>query len=139
MYKRQGTALIFIGVVLIGLMFYRQLPIDLYPNIDMNIVSVMTSYSGAGAEDVEMCIRDRDNSDIKQFDLQTDMARKGYEMQKLQFAPSLVSTFNYLYMSQNLSLIHIFQDGSCSSGCGVSTANRRGDRGGDRGGDSRYG
>ena len=48
-----GTALIFIGVVLIGLMFYRQLPIDLYPNIDMNIVSVMTSYSGAGAEDVE--------------------------------------------------------------------------------------
>ena len=42
-----------------------------------------------------------DNSDIKQFDLQTDMARKGYEMQKLQFAPSLVSTFNYLYMSQN--------------------------------------
>ncbi|MFY9173189.1 MAG: efflux RND transporter permease subunit [Petrimonas mucosa] len=48
-----GTALIFIGVVLIGLMFYRQLPIDLYPNINMNIVSVMTSYSGAGAEDVE--------------------------------------------------------------------------------------
>jgi HAE1 family hydrophobic/amphiphilic exporter-1 len=48
-----GTALIFIGVVLIGLMFYRQLPIDLYPNIDINIVSVMTSYSGAGAEDVE--------------------------------------------------------------------------------------
>lgn len=48
-----GTALIFIGVVLIGLMFYRQLPIDLFPNIDMNIVSVMTSYSGAGAEDVE--------------------------------------------------------------------------------------
>ena len=48
-----GTALIFIGVVLIGIMFYRQLPIDLYPNIDLNIVSVMTSYSGAGAEDVE--------------------------------------------------------------------------------------
>src|SRR5690554_3243353 len=48
-----GTSLIFIGVVLIGLLFYRQLPIDLYPNIDLNIVSVMTSYSGAGAQDVE--------------------------------------------------------------------------------------
>ncbi|MDD2513082.1 MAG: efflux RND transporter permease subunit [Proteiniphilum sp.] len=48
-----GTALIFIGVVLIGIMFYLQLPIDLLPNIDVNIVSVMTSYSGAGAEDVE--------------------------------------------------------------------------------------
>ncbi|WP_286922723.1 efflux RND transporter permease subunit [Proteiniphilum sp. UBA5375] len=48
-----GTSLIFIGVVLIGILFYRQLPIDLYPNIDLNIVSVITSYAGAGAEDVE--------------------------------------------------------------------------------------
>ena len=48
-----GTSLIFIGVVLIGLLFYRQLPIDLYPNIDLNMVSVMTTYSGAGAQDVE--------------------------------------------------------------------------------------
>jgi HAE1 family hydrophobic/amphiphilic exporter-1 len=48
-----GTALIFIGVVLMGVMFYLQLPLDLFPNIDVNIVSVMTSYSGAGAEDVE--------------------------------------------------------------------------------------
>lgn len=48
-----GTALIFIGVFLIGLMFYKQLPIDLYPDIDINIVSVMTAYSGAGSDDVE--------------------------------------------------------------------------------------
>jgi outer membrane protein TolC len=41
------------------------------------------------------------NSDIKQFDLQADMAKKGYEMQKFQFAPTLVSSFNYMYMSQN--------------------------------------
>ena len=41
------------------------------------------------------------NSDIKQFDLQADMAKKGYEMQKSQFAPTLVSSFNYMYMSQN--------------------------------------
>ena len=41
------------------------------------------------------------NSDIKQFDLQNEMALKGYEMQKLQFAPTLVSSFNYMYMSQN--------------------------------------
>lgn len=48
-----GTSVIFIGIVLIGMLFYRQLPVDLYPNIDLNIVSVMTSYSGAGAQDVE--------------------------------------------------------------------------------------
>lgn len=48
-----GTSLIFIGIVLIGLMFYRQLPIDLYPDIDMSMISVMTSYPGAGSDDVE--------------------------------------------------------------------------------------
>lgn len=41
------------------------------------------------------------NSDIKQFNLQAEKAQRGYEMQKLQFAPSLVSSFNYMYMSQN--------------------------------------
>ncbi|MEA5126576.1 MAG: efflux RND transporter permease subunit [Proteiniphilum sp.] len=48
-----GTSLIFIGIVLIGMMFYRQLPVDLLPDIEVNMVSVMTSYPGAGAEDVE--------------------------------------------------------------------------------------
>ena len=48
-----GTSLIFIGIVLIGLMFYRQLPVDLLPDIEVNMASVMTSYPGAGAEDVE--------------------------------------------------------------------------------------
>ncbi len=51
--KPVATSLIFIGVVLIGILFYTRLPIDLYPDIDLNIVTVMTSYSGAGAEDVE--------------------------------------------------------------------------------------
>lgn len=51
--KPVGTALIFIGIVLIGIMFYRQLPVDLLPEIDMSMVSVMTAYPGAGAEDVE--------------------------------------------------------------------------------------
>ena len=41
------------------------------------------------------------NSDLKQFDLQTEMAKKGLEMQKLQLLPTLTSTFNYMYMSQN--------------------------------------
>ncbi|MDR2815506.1 MAG: efflux RND transporter permease subunit [Proteiniphilum sp.] len=48
-----GTSLIFIGIALIGFMFYRQLPVDLFPEIEVNIVSVMTAYPGAGAEDVE--------------------------------------------------------------------------------------
>jgi Outer membrane protein len=41
------------------------------------------------------------NSDIKQFDLQAEQAKKAYEMQKLQFSPTLVTSFNWTYTSQN--------------------------------------
>lgn len=41
------------------------------------------------------------NSDIKQFDLQAQQAKNAYEIQKLQYAPSLVTSFNWTYMSQN--------------------------------------
>lgn len=83
-----GTALIFIGVFLIGLMFYRQLPIDLYPNIDLNIVSVMTSYSGAGSDDVEANVtrplEDILNSTEKLKKI-TSQSRDGMSMIMLEF------------------------------------------------------
>jgi len=41
------------------------------------------------------------NSDLLQFDLQTKQLENALQMKKLQFAPSLVSTFNWTYMSQN--------------------------------------
>ena len=41
------------------------------------------------------------NSDIRQFELQSEQAQNAYEMQKLQYAPSLVTSFNWTYMSQN--------------------------------------
>lgn len=51
--KPVSTALIFIGVMIVGLMFYFQLPVDLYPDIEINQLSVITTYSGAGAQDIE--------------------------------------------------------------------------------------
>ena len=47
------TILIFVAVVIIGLFSLQKLPIDLYPDIDTNTIMVMTSYSGASAEDIE--------------------------------------------------------------------------------------
>mgnify|MGYP000950530834 FL=1 len=83
-----GTSLIFIGVVLIGLLFYRQLPIDLYPNIDLNIVSVMTSYSGAGAQDVEANVT-RPLEDVlnttEKLKKITSQSRDGLSMIMLEF------------------------------------------------------
>lgn len=83
-----GTSLIFIGVVLIGLMFYQQLPIDLYPNIDLNMVSVMTTYSGAGAQDVEENVtrplEDVLNTTEKLKEI-TSQSRDGMSMIMLEF------------------------------------------------------
>src|SRR5690554_4804540 len=83
-----GTSVIFIGIVLIGMLFYRQLPVDLYPNIDLNIVSVMTSYSGAGAQDVEANVtrplEDVLNTTEKLKEI-TSQSRDGMSMIMLEF------------------------------------------------------
>ena len=42
-----------------------------------------------------------DNSNLRQFDLQAMQAKNAYEMQKLQRLPTLTSSFNYSYISQN--------------------------------------
>ena len=47
------TALIFIGVVVIGLFSWQKLPIDLLPKIETNTIMVMTTYDGASASDIE--------------------------------------------------------------------------------------
>ena len=42
-----------------------------------------------------------ENSELRQFDLQAMQARNAHEMQKLQRLPTLTSSFNYSYISQN--------------------------------------
>ena len=41
------------------------------------------------------------NSDLRQFDLQTKMAKQAIGIQKAQMMPVLSSTFNYMYMNQS--------------------------------------
>lgn len=47
------TALIFVGIAIFGIFSYTRLPIDLYPDIETNMLTVITSYPGASAEDIE--------------------------------------------------------------------------------------
>lgn len=47
------TILIFLGIAIFGLFSLTRLSIDLYPNIETNSIMVMTTYSGASAEDIE--------------------------------------------------------------------------------------
>lgn len=47
------TILIFLGIAIFGLFSLTKLSIDLYPEIDTNTIMVMTTYTGASAEDIE--------------------------------------------------------------------------------------
>ncbi len=51
--KPISTVLIFIGVVVMGLFSLNNLAVDQYPEIDMPMVSVITTYAGANASDIE--------------------------------------------------------------------------------------
>lgn len=47
------TTLCFVAVVIMGLFSLSKLPIDLFPDIESNMIMVMTAYPGAAAEDIE--------------------------------------------------------------------------------------
>ncbi len=47
------TTMIFVAIVVLGLFSLMNIPIDLYPDMDPPYVSVMTTYAGANASDIE--------------------------------------------------------------------------------------
>jgi HAE1 family hydrophobic/amphiphilic exporter-1 len=47
------TLMIFVAVIVIGIYSLVQLPIDLYPKMDAPFISVITTYPGANASDIE--------------------------------------------------------------------------------------
>lgn len=47
------TMMIFVGIVVFGLYSLTRLPIDFYPKMDLPMISVVTTYSGANASDIE--------------------------------------------------------------------------------------
>jgi HAE1 family hydrophobic/amphiphilic exporter-1 len=51
--KPVSTALVFVAVVILGLYSLTRLSIDLFPEIETNMVLVMTAYPGASAADIE--------------------------------------------------------------------------------------
>ncbi|MFW5657238.1 MAG: efflux RND transporter permease subunit [Bacteroidota bacterium] len=47
------TLMIFVAVIVFGLYSLVRLPIDLYPDIEFPAITIFTTYSGAGAADIE--------------------------------------------------------------------------------------
>ncbi len=51
--KPVTTALIFVGLAVMGLFSYTRLAVDLFPEIETNQLTVITAYPGASASDIE--------------------------------------------------------------------------------------
>lgn len=47
------TLMVFLGVIMVGLFCIWQMPIDLFPEMDIPAVTVITAYEGAGPEEIE--------------------------------------------------------------------------------------
>ena len=47
------TIMIFVGLIVMGVYSLNKLPIDFYPDIDFPAISVVTTYNGASAADIE--------------------------------------------------------------------------------------
>ncbi|MDE7090869.1 MAG: efflux RND transporter permease subunit, partial [Bacteroidales bacterium] len=51
--KPVTTMMVFTAIILFGLYSMTKIPIDLYPDMEMPAISVMTVYAGANAADIE--------------------------------------------------------------------------------------
>ncbi|MBS3734160.1 MAG: efflux RND transporter permease subunit [Phycisphaerae bacterium] len=47
------TLMVFLGVILVGVFCLVQMPIDLFPEMDIPSITVLTPYEGAGPEEIE--------------------------------------------------------------------------------------
>ncbi|MCR5606075.1 MAG: efflux RND transporter permease subunit [Treponema sp.] len=54
--KPTTTVLVFLIMILLGVYCTKQLPVDMYPDMDLPYMIVYTSYSGAGPEEVEQSL-----------------------------------------------------------------------------------
>ena len=67
--KPISTILIFVGVVVLGFFSFSRLSVDLYPEMEIPMLSILTTYPGASAADIEQnvsrVLEDNLNTDRK--------------------------------------------------------------------------
>ncbi len=82
------TSLVFIAIAIFGLFSLSKLPIDLFPDIDTNMIMVMETYAGASAEDIENNVtRPLENSlnSVNYLKHITSQSKENYAIITLEF------------------------------------------------------
>jgi len=83
-----STFLFAITIVVLGFVSFRQLPIDLLPNITVPVVTTITFYSGAGPLDMEQSVTtfvERSVSSVNDVDYVQSSTREGISQVRINF------------------------------------------------------
>jgi HAE1 family hydrophobic/amphiphilic exporter-1 len=80
--------MIFLAIVIVGAFAYTQVGIDLMPDFEVPVVTVITAYEGAGPQEVETRITERIEeqvSTVQNVDEVTSMSYEGMSMVTIRF------------------------------------------------------
>lgn len=83
------TSMIFIAIVILGAFSYTRVGIDLMPEMDIPVVSVITAYSGAGPQEIETRITELIEervSTVQNVDKVTSASMEGISLISVKFS-----------------------------------------------------
>ncbi len=82
------TLMMFLGVILVGAFCLVQMPIDLFPEMDIPAITVMTPYPGAGPQEIEQKVSqplERRLATVEGLKHIVSLSREGMSVIRLQF------------------------------------------------------
>ena len=77
--KPISTLMVFVAVIVIGVYSYIKLPIDQYPKMDPPYITVMATYPGANATDIEQNVTKQLENQLNSVDDLKEMTSTSYE------------------------------------------------------------
>lgn len=77
--KPISTLMVFAAVVVLGIFSYTQLPVDQYPKMDPPYISVMATYPGANASDIEENVTKILENQLNSVDDLKELTSESYE------------------------------------------------------------
>src|SRR5512135_1247480 len=83
-----STFLFAVTIVVLGYVSFRQLPVDLLPDISVPVVSLITFYNGAGPLDMEQSVTvfiERGTSSVNDVDYVQSSTREGVSQVRINF------------------------------------------------------
>ncbi len=87
--------LLMVGVIVSGFLIYLSLPLETFPSIGLEVVSIRTSYQGAAAEDVERLVTipiEEEISDLSVIDRVSSVSSEGSSVIVVELRPGESTT-----------------------------------------------